>query len=244
MSKTETIGSSASMRRTAMIAGGSTQRIRPHLLHWRSYIRLHALLVISDINRQRIIFWSTFTSETDIPGFPCREIVRDISSNHRSTALVWTDMDGLEDAYAALPSGRCHFFVDADCDVEAMPILAGAFGRGGMDRLHDRDRDVEFGSLHRISDELAEFARTLARMADTDPKHRAISDKAGIVSARACWVHGFPAFPASAMQFGTRRIIRCRRQLREIIKLRRLRDRFFHPIANCSPTRHGIYCST
>ena len=28
-----------------------------------------------------------------------------------------------------------------------------------MDRLHDRDREVEFGSLHRINDELAEFAR-------------------------------------------------------------------------------------
>jgi hypothetical protein len=84
---------------------------------------------------------------------------------YRSTALIWSKMESLEVIYAAFPQGQCHFLVNAD-DVEAMPILAGAFGRGGMDRLYDRDQEVEFRSLHRISDELAEFARTLARMAD------------------------------------------------------------------------------
>ena len=43
-----------------------------------------------------------------------------------------------------------------------------------MDRLHDRDHDMEFGSLHRISDELAEFARTLARMAAAVPPKTAL----------------------------------------------------------------------
>lgn len=136
---------------------------------------------------------------------------------NRSTALVWTDIDSLEAAYAALPQGQCHFLIDAD-DVEAMPILAGAFGRGGMDRLHDRNREVEFGSLHRISDELAEFARTLARMADTDRK-ASVSDKP--VSFRPAPFGGFQAFPTDASQTIDAKT------LREIIKTRRLRDRYF-----------------
>ena len=99
-------------------------------------------------------------------------------------------MEALKAAYAALPQGQCHFLIDAD-DVEAMPILAGAFGRGGMERLHDRDREVEFGSLHRMSDELAEFARTLARMAETEA-NRGVSDKP--VSFRPAPVGGFQPF--------------------------------------------------
>lgn len=140
--------------------------------------------------------------------------------NHRSTALVWTDMNDLEAAYAALPQGQCHFLIDAD-DVEAMPILAGAFGRGGMDRLHDRNREVEFGSLHRISDELAEFARTLAKMADTD-RNVGVSDKP--VSFRPAPVGGFQAFPTAARDASQTIDAKA---LREIIKTRRLRDRYF-----------------
>jgi hypothetical protein len=139
---------------------------------------------------------------------------------HRSIALVWTDMNNLEAAYAMLPQDRCHILVDAD-DVEAMPILAGAFGQGKMDRLHDRDRNVEFGSLHRISDELAEFARTLARMADTDRKP-GVSDKP--VSFRPAPVGGFQAFPNVSP--ADRPAIDAK-ALRDIIKKRRLRDRFF-----------------
>lgn len=139
---------------------------------------------------------------------------------HRSVALVWTDMDGLEDAYAALPPGQCHFLVDAD-DVEAMPILAGAFGRGAMDRLHDRNRDVEFGSLHRISDELAEFARALAMMADSD-RESGVSDKP--VSFRPAPVGGFQAFPTAAAETAPKVDAKA---IRDIIKTRRLRERFF-----------------
>lgn len=158
-------------------------------------------------------------SETDQLPDSLSEIVRYLE-RHRSTALVWTDMDGLEAAYAALPPGQCHFLVDAD-DVEAMPILAGAFGRGGMDRLHDRDREVEFGSLHRISDELAEFARALARMADTDRK-AGVSDKP--VSFRPAPMGTFHSFPNES---ATKREAIDAKTLREIIKLRRLRDKFF-----------------
>lgn len=158
-------------------------------------------------------------SETDQLPDSLSGIVRYLE-RHRSTALVWTDMDGLEAAYAALPPGQCHFLVDAD-DVEAMPILAGAFGRGGMDRLHDRDREVEFGSLHRISDELAEFARALARMADTDRK-AGVSDKP--VSFRPAPMGAFNSLPTEGV---TKREVIDAKALREIIKLRRLRDKFF-----------------
>lgn len=138
---------------------------------------------------------------------------------HRSVALVWTDMDGLEEAYGALPQGQCHFLVDAS-DAEAMPILTGAFGRGVMDRVHDRNRNIEFGSLHRISDELAEFARTLSRMADAD-KQSGVSDKP--VSFRPAPARGFVPFPVSrTTDTGTDA-----KMVREIIKKRRMRERFF-----------------
>jgi len=158
-------------------------------------------------------------SETDRPPDSLSDIVRYLDT-HRSTALVWTDMDGLDVAYAALPHNQCHFLVDA-ADVEAMPILAGVYGRGAMERLHDRNRNVEFGSLHRISDELAEFARTLARMADTGGRP-GLADKP--VSFRPAPVGGFQAFatrePAAAPTVSAKSI-------REMIKLRRLRDSFF-----------------
>lgn len=158
-------------------------------------------------------------SETEQLRDSLSEIGEYLERRH-SVALVWTDMDRLEDAYAALPSSQTHFLVDAS-DVQAMPILAGAFGRDAMNRLHDRDRDVEFGSLHRISDELAEFARKLAKMADTDRKP-GVSDKA--VPFRPVPVGGFQAFASGA---STTQPAVDAKALREIIRLRRLRERFF-----------------
>ncbi|MBL0924467.1 MAG: MarR family transcriptional regulator [Sphingomonadaceae bacterium] len=158
-------------------------------------------------------------SETDTETDLLNHIARYLSI-HRGVALVWTDMNGLEAAYAALPQGQAHFLVDAD-DIEAMPILAGAFRRGAMDRLHDRDREVEFGSLHRISDELAEFARTLARMAEAEPKST-VSDKP--VSFRPAPLGGFQAFPTGAVHPPSPVEAKA---LRDLIKQRRLRDRFF-----------------
>lgn len=140
--------------------------------------------------------------------------------HHRTTALVWTKMEWLEDAFAALPLNQCHFLVDAQ-DVEAVPILAGAFTRSGMDRLHDRDRDMQFGSLNRISDELAEFARTLARIANAGGASN-VSDRP--VSFRPAPLGGFQGFPTTTPAKPTDS-----EQLREIIKLRRMRDRFFAP---------------
>ena len=161
------------------------------------------------------------SSETERLGDSLTRITHYLQT-HRSTALIWSKMEALEYIYAALPHGQCHFLVDAD-DVEAMPILAGAFGRGGMDRLHDRDREVEFGSLHRISDELAEFARTLARMAEPERKDK-VTDKP--MSFRPAPLGGFQGFPNNA---AVANAAAATLNLREIIKLRRLRDRFFQP---------------
>ena len=159
-------------------------------------------------------------SKTDRPQDSLSELVRYLR-DHRSTALVWTDMEGLEVAYAALPQPQCHFLVDAD-DVEAVPILIGALGRGAMERLHDRNREVEFGSLHRISDELAEFARTLSRMAASDAKP-GLSDKP--VSFRPSPVGGFQPFAIREQDSPPATITA--KAIRQMIKLRRLRDSYF-----------------
>lgn len=156
------------------------------------------------------------SSETEVARDSLLAITRYLQT-HQSTALVWTKMEWLEEVFATLPQRQCHYLVDAE-DVEAMPILAGAFGRDNMDRLHDRNREVEFGSLHRISDELAEFARTLARMAASNAG-ASVSDRP--ISFRPAPLGGFQGFPSELDQ----RVDSV--QLREIIKLRRMRDRFF-----------------
>lgn len=159
------------------------------------------------------------SSETEPLADSLTAIVRYLEQ-HRSTAVVWIKLDGLEAALAMLPQGRCHFLIDAN-DVEAMPILAGALGTSKMDRLHDRDHPVEFGSLHRISDELAQFARTLARIAETD-RPKGLSDKP--VSFRPAPIGGFQPF--TDMTVPTNHSLTSA-QIREIIRLRRHRERFF-----------------
>lgn len=207
---------SADHRRTAMILDGSPARQS----ELESLVRLAGCVPLAQNDEHAADYLlADLSSETEPLPDSLSKIVRYLSL-HRSTALVWIDMNGLEAAYAALPQGQCHFLIDTD-DVEAMPILAGAFGRGGMDRLHDRDRGVEFGSLHRISDELVEFARTLARMADSEKKS-GVSDRP--VSFRPAPAGGFQAFPTNANDIsGTIDA----KALRDIIKTRRLRDRYF-----------------
>ena len=158
-------------------------------------------------------------SETEMLRDFLSELVRYLKQ-YRSVAVVWTSLTGLEVAFAILPPAQCHFLIDAN-DVEAVPILAGALGRRGMNRLHDKDRLVEFGSLHRISDELAEFARTLARIAESDIPS-GMADKP--VSFRPAPLGGFQPFPTKAP--ATPASLTPER-LREIIRLRRQRERFF-----------------
>lgn len=147
------------------------------------------------------------------------KIVRYVES-HFSTALIWTDLGRLDEAYAALSQSQCHFLVDAN-DADAMPILAGVYGRSAMSQLHDRDRQVEFGSLHRMSDELAEFARTLARIAEADTKP-SLSGKP--VSFRPAPAGSFNRFPLKKVDAPARAVDAS--TIREMIKLRRLRNSF------------------
>ncbi len=204
-------------RRIALIADASREREA-------ELVRLVALmgctLVAMGDKRRADFLLVDLCSETERLTDSLTRITHYLET-HRSTALVWTRMEALDDVYAALPQGQCHFLVDAD-DVEAMPILAGVFERGSMDRLHDRDRELEFGSLHRISDELAEFARTLARMAEPDQQN-AVSDKP--VSFRPAPQGGFLGFPRSAPMAIDDATV----NLRDIIKQRRMRERFFQP---------------
>jgi DNA-binding MarR family transcriptional regulator len=148
------------------------------------------------------------------------EIVRYLHIHRRSRLLLWTDMDMLETAYASLPVERCHFLLNAS-DVEAMPILTGAQNRMIMDELHDQGHRADYGSLHRISDELAEFARTLAKMAETEIKS-GVADKP--VSFRAAPPSAFQRFVTGTN--GVDPEISAA-SIREIIKIRRMRDSFF-----------------
>jgi DNA-binding MarR family transcriptional regulator len=206
----------AAFPRTAMIAMGSEER-QAELAELVRMSGCRPMPQHSDYGADYLL--ADLCSKTEPLADSLSEIVGYLQ-RHRSTALVWIDMPDLEAAYAILPQGRCHFLIDAS-DVEAMPILTGAFGRGGMDRLQDRSRERELGSLHRISDELAEFARTLAKMADSERKS-GVSDKP--VSFRPAPVGGFQAFPTTASD--SPRTINAR-TLRDIIKIRRLRDRYF-----------------
>ncbi|MVZ97904.1 hypothetical protein EUU23_09310 [Sphingorhabdus sp. IMCC26285] len=203
-------------RKTAMIFADSIRRHGEleQLAHASGYVTL-----ARDPSFAADYILVDISSETEPLADSLTAIVRYLEQ-HRSTAVVWINLDGLEDALAVLPQGQCHFLIDAN-DVEAMPILAGALGTGRMDRLHDRDHPVEFGSLHRISDELAQFARTLARIADTD-RPKGLSDKP--VSFRPAPIGGFQPFADLAAP-SNRRLTSA--QIREIIRLRRHRERFF-----------------
>lgn len=141
--------------------------------------------------------------------------------DHDSEALVWSDLDGLDNAFAALPVDRCHFLVDA-ADWQAVAILTGVVKRVRGGQLHDPARENEIVSLHRISNELADFAQTLARIAEQD----------GSAQVRERPVSFRPAPQGLFDPFGKGREVESQarpQDVRAIIKLRRMRDRYFQP---------------
>lgn len=148
------------------------------------------------------------------------EQICDYLSRHRSNVLMWTDMNMLERIYAALPAGCCHFLVDSS-DVDAMPILSGALTRMKINEFHDQKNANNYGALHRISDELSEFARTLARIAESDGDQNIVSDKP--ISFRAAPPGAF--LPLVEQQ--PEPIAHSAEAIRDIIKLRRLRNSYF-----------------
>lgn len=167
------------------------------------------------------------SSVSDRPEQDYSEIA-DYLNRYGAEALVWIGMDQLEGAYAALPPERCHWLVDAD-DALAVPILARANRRGGMDQLHDHNRDGqsrdgEYGALHKISDDLADFARTLARIAEQENGGgSSVRDKpVSFRPASAAMFEPLIPKPSTASTPTAAKV-------RELIKLRRLRSQHFPP---------------
>ncbi|MGL5838741.1 MAG: hypothetical protein ACRCY3_09610, partial [Sphingorhabdus sp.] len=50
--------------------------------------------------------------------------IADYLESHDSEAVIWSGLDAIDAAYAALPAERCHFLVDA-ADWQAVAILSG-----------------------------------------------------------------------------------------------------------------------
>lgn len=161
-------------------------------------------------------------SKSDVAPADWAEI-RCYLDGNETEALVWIGMEAVDAAFAALPSDRCHFFVDTG-DWQAVPILSGAFRQVKTDLVQDNTREGELGelgALHRISSELADFARTLARIAEQDKvANTSVHDKpVGFRHASSESFRPLLQIPGRNAPFSARHI-------REIIKLRRLRDRY------------------
>lgn len=178
---------------------------------------------VSSINVGADYLLTDISSDTDRAGEECSKIA-DYLNRYGAEALVWIGMDQLESAFAALPAERCHWLVDAD-DALAVPILARANRRNGMDQLHDRSRDGEYGALHKISDDLADFARTLARIAEQEDGGSSSSVRDKPVSFRPASAAMFEPLVARPQSDSAPTAAK----VRELIKLRRLRDQHFPP---------------
>lgn len=160
------------------------------------------------------------SSEPERAEQDCSEIA-DYLNRYGAEAIMWIAMDQLEAAFAIVPPEHCHWLIDAD-DALAVPILARANGRANMNQVHDRSRDTEYRSLHRISDELADFARTLARIAEQDGElSNTVRDKP--VGYRAAPARLFaPLVPEPVDKNGPDAA-----SIRNLIRMRRLREQHF-----------------
>jgi hypothetical protein len=159
--------------------------------------------------------------------------IADYLNRYGAQALIWIGMDQLDTVFAALPVEQCHFLIDAD-DALALTLLAQGKQRGKMDQLHDRSRDGDmsgdYGALHKISDELADFARTLARIAEQEGTlPSSLSDKP--VSFRPAPSAIFePLVPADKETKAP-----TASAIRDLIKLRRMREQHFPPALFADP---------
>ena len=88
-------------------------------------------------------------------------------NEYGTEALIWAEGDQLDAAFAILPPGRCHFFTGRD-DFAVAQVLSGMLKPAAINAVGETDKATDYGALSRISDELAGFARTLARIADQD----------------------------------------------------------------------------
>lgn len=144
--------------------------------------------------------------------------IADYLDRYGAEALVWMDPTELEPVYATLPVGRVHFIFENDRD--AVPVLTGTFKPPGH-MVREGSDGEHYHLLHRISAELADHSAMLARIA-------------GQAGAKALQDGRPPFAPAAAETF--RPLVADAPQpaaeltaqtVREMIRLRRMRDRFF-----------------
>jgi DNA-binding MarR family transcriptional regulator len=167
-------------------------------------------------------------SETEADSQDWTEIA-DYLNNHECEALVWSDLGAIDSAFAVLPPGRCHFFIDA-ADWQAVAILMGMGRRNIKYRVQDSGKADESLALNRISSELADFARTLARIAEQEDSKQSNS------------VHdkpvGFRPAPQGLFDSPVKLPVQPQSEpvdVRMLIKLRRMRERFFEPSLFADP---------
>jgi DNA-binding MarR family transcriptional regulator len=145
-------------------------------------------------------------------------------NEHGTELLVWVSTEQVDPVYAALSGSKFHILCDAQ-DFEAIPILTGALRQMKMQGLRQDDVQTDYRALHRISDELADFARTLARIAEQDDSPPAmVSDRP--VSFRPAPAAIFdalvPSFEPAPIMDGPSATL-----IRNILKLRRKRANHF-----------------
>jgi DNA-binding MarR family transcriptional regulator len=161
------------------------------------------------------------SSELERAEQECSEIAEYLN-RYGAEALIWIGVNQLDMAYAALPPQDCHWLVGSD-DALAVPVLARANRRIDMDQLHDRSREGDYRSLHKISDELADFARTLAQIAEQDDGTTSSFVRDKPISFRAAPGAIFePMVPDMATHDQPKAA-----KVRNLIKLRRLREQHF-----------------
>jgi len=138
-------------------------------------------------------------------------------------AVVWTDLEQLDMADAMLPHGQCRFLVDPE-PADLILAISEAVGQRTMASMFDSSRADDASMLGRMSEQLSMLADTLNRMArqDTDAteqlaRDRPVSFRAAPQSAPMGFV---PAIRGDEAGIDPR-------DVREIIRLRRLREQFF-----------------
>jgi DNA-binding MarR family transcriptional regulator len=146
-------------------------------------------------------------------------------NEYGTEVLLWVSAKQLDLVDATFSGPLCHILCDAQ-DFEAVPILTGALTRMKMQSLRQDDSQTDYRALHRISDELADFARTLARLAEQDDSASdMLRDKP--VSFRPAPAAIFePLIPIADAKPSLSEP--SAQKVRSILKLRRKRDAYFN----------------
>ena len=185
----------------------------------------------AQINPSVDLFIINLTSISERPVHELSHFARYLTDSG-TDALIWTGLEMIDTAYAVLPIERCHFLVDAT-EAEALLIMSGVIRRSNMKHLHDSTKESEFGALHRISDELAGFARALAKIAENEDvvkpsvSDRPMSFRPAPFAALQPLAEAPIGFAATPIKSHLPESTISALQIREMIKMRRMREHYF-----------------